>query len=473
MENVPQRILGFINTHTIRYPFAFIGKVLYFLPPSEHEWNERKRKLTEQIEAIGINDINDEWQKNDFYIGETSLEKGIIFKTWGVTHSDNGFEHVEIESFYEYSSSVKSDGSIDGLSIESDELEYFYNITNRPSEGLSSYHNQATPNERSAATASDSKIDLGSFNLGETVIRYEMQIYSRFSVEPVIGGNRTKKTTIKLYFDKPISFQESLKIIQSFKQFLKFICYRSNIEIDSIITLSRNHENWHTPSGKIFLTQQSKKEVDNKKKVRIISYDLLKTNTIKLIEATANNEIYLNHICKNITKQSTYTMGRAIMIFAAFEKEYARFFSETATRSPQFLEIKQKAIEALSNLQNEVNSKGKRYLNNYIKGINKSENSLETRIKTALLKYLHLIKIILYSLYGLDNEKLISDIAERMRVLRNDFAHGNLDIELRPAHLSDLKILEMLLYVMRLDSIKLEDYEIKRSIKQLFGLTQV
>ena len=54
--------------------------------------------------------------------------------------------------------------------------------------------------------------------------------------------------------------------------------------------------------------------------------------------------------------------------------------------------------------------------------------------------------------------------------MRNDIAHCKLDIDYVPNHINDIKIVEYLIYAIRLKSIGLETESIQKAINALFGL---
>ena len=55
-----------------------------------------------------------------------------------------------------------------------------------------------------------------------------------------------------------------------------------------------------------------------------------------------------------------------------------------------------------------------------------------------------------------------------MNTLRNDMAHGNLDIQLDKEHIFGFEIIETLLYVMRLKAIGIEKF--KKVLLSLWGI---
>lgn len=73
----------------------------------------------------------------------------------------------------------------------------------------------------------------------------------------------------------------------------------------------------------------------------------------------------------------------------------------------------------------------------------------------------------LYSLR--DADVPYSDISERLANLRNQYAFGNLDINLSEATLLDIAFLERIIYVMQLTFYGIDTKSIKQAINELFG----
>ena len=55
-----------------------------------------------------------------------------------------------------------------------------------------------------------------------------------------------------------------------------------------------------------------------------------------------------------------------------------------------------------------------------------------------------------------------------MGEFRNGIAHSRLDFHFEAIHLSDIKIIEELLYAVRLKSLRLQPTEIQKAINDLF-----
>ena len=65
-------------------------------------------------------------------------------------------------------------------------------------------------------------------------------------------------------------------------------------------------------------------------------------------------------------------------------------------------------------------------------------------------------------------DEVVSDISERMHLLRNGLVHSRLDIKLEAIHLADIKSMEELLYAMRLKDLEMNPNKIQSAINKLF-----
>ena len=63
---------------------------------------------------------------------------------------------------------------------------------------------------------------------------------------------------------------------------------------------------------------------------------------------------------------------------------------------------------------------------------------------------------------------IIKELGARIGVLRNGVAHCKLDFSLEPIHLSDIYIMELLLYAIELKRVGISPFEIQKAISCLF-----
>jgi hypothetical protein len=108
----------------------------------------------------------------------------------------------------------------------------------------------------------------------------------------------------------------------------------------------------------------------------------------------------------------------------------------------------------------------------YKRAIEKSEVSLDERLRKAFSDNFELLKDFIsdnYNKYRIKEDK-IEDITLRLQEQRNNFAHGNIDKEIDSITILDLRIVELLLYTMRLKDLGVENENIKSAIRSLFNI---
>ena len=67
-------------------------------------------------------------------------------------------------------------------------------------------------------------------------------------------------------------------------------------------------------------------------------------------------------------------------------------------------------------------------------------------------------------------EEAVEGISESINKLRNGIAHSRLDMEIEPRHITDIKLIEEMLYVIRLKKLGIEVSVIQKVINELFGV---
>lgn len=109
------------------------------------------------------------------------------------------------------------------------------------------------------------------------------------------------------------------------------------------------------------------------------------------------------------------------------------------------------------------------------KRIAADENSLADRILVVIKDCLSIMEpFLVYELgkkYNIKVDEItpLENIASKMNTLRNDMAHGNLDIQLDKDHIFGFEIIEVLLYAMRLKAVGIEDRKIQEGIIKIMG----
>ena len=155
------------------------------------------------------------------------------------------------------------------------------------------------------------------------------------------------------------------------------------------------------------------------------------------------------------------------MITAAFEWEFKRLFPDGIKKSDKSLEVEQTATEEIQRLidgcSGDLKDKYK-FLRKLIKS-----SSLQSEIVHTGNELNDIISIFGERLYSLNDTDLIySEMGKRIADQRNNYAHGNLDIDFIDKSLLDLIYLERTVYAMQLKYYGLGDKDIQNAINDLF-----
>jgi hypothetical protein len=162
-------------------------------------------------------------------------------------------------------------------------------------------------------------------------------------------------------------------------------------------------------------------------------------------------------------------MSRAIMIFAEFEREFRDIYGEDSGRSEDYHKVKKEIVEIIENYSKPLSGKRAKYAKDLMNYVENRDNSLKDRIIHALKDCEKVMLPFIRTDYASNYITSISEIGERMGIVRNGIAHNRLDLQLGGEHLSDIMVIEKLLYAIRLKKSLICDQDCQKAIADLFG----
>lgn len=371
----------------------------------------------------------------------------------------------QILSYIEYDNEIKL---IERLSMQCKELDAFYSI--RKAYDFEMFHPTGEVNLR--VNSLDSSRDDLSFLINGKSIRATLSIsrnVSSSSNSPV-----TINSTIAFTFEKSNDYSFFMKIVNLIKDFLKIVTYRRNISIEQVILKEKNEEGTYRNVGKLVFPEEQEFERESDKLInqRMIDFSILKQHTADLFQLLASGEIYKDHIPQNSKDKNIITPARFILITAAFEWEFRSSYGNVkAAENSSYKKIQTDIMNHIDVLIKTNSGKKKKYARTFQKIVSNSGMSLSEKIlkvlgdaEGILNKYIDY----LYSINEIEGVKH-SDIAERLQIQRNNYAHGNIDKDLDFLVILDLLVLEWLIYVLVLRKAKMSDAQIDHAINKLFA----
>lgn len=254
---------------------------------------------------------------------------------------------------------------------------------------LFSYHNVSTKYFPGGCTITDSDYTLsGSIETSYGKVDIIIGWFTQHTAKPnkMIVSQNTGY--IDLTFDKPISRQEAFENIENVRTLLGFMCYRKNVDFDSIY-LQKKHtqETSETPTSEFYNDAQVFIQYDfsptRKRPLDSICFDELGKNVFDLFEMIYDrkkfNPFHFLDFIPNSDESAKWISGEMIRDVATFiECEYHRASQEKDSKTKKLFEdserlknLKSKLHQVLSQDESENSPFPKSTHNNIEKNINK------------------------------------------------------------------------------------------------------
>lgn len=254
------------------------------------------------------------------------------------------------------------------------------------------------------------KNTLGKFVLNNREYRLSIGFVEN---EPYYSGQLLElKTDGKFNID---SMKESYWLI---KRFLTFLFQKTNVPIDEIY-LRNNEKN----IGQLFVERLEKSEISFLG-IKCIQINILKDKIDRLLQLLADKKLYLRHVPMFKDEEKTYTPGRFLMALVGLENTLD-YMNIHVKHSEKHLSVINKIKTKLTKLAEVSTSDEKRFYNRFLEQLERDEN-LKARIRVSLEDDKEYIN----NFFPLDILGDAKTVAEDLGNVRNDLAHGNLNIDL-------------------------------------------
>lgn len=379
----------------------------------------------------------------------------------------DGIKVYEVVCFIQYVEEFSLD-AIDGLRITGEDINLFYPSASALKmtvvENANHYIDSA-----GIETVKQPYMDCGKVRIARGVdahieIKAAATVYSIHSAHPI-----TADSHIRVSYSSPVNDDVVIKTIRIIELFLQYVLYRKNVVLDKI-ELYWEHEGKSYYRGIIGFKNEYVVENHKDKSKRVIKYDFFNKKTGAVITKIKNNKFRLDYLCDSIDDTRHYTISRCFGILSAFEREFRNLYGVDYGRSELYDETKAEMVCLLNSLASESKGKKKKYIKGFAKGIMDNDVSLADKVNSALLDCGDIINPFVINLYGKNDEDTLIGISERMGAMRNGIAHSRLDMDIKPIHIDDLKIIEVLIYAMWLKTISKDTSSVIGVLSDLFGL---
>lgn len=306
-----------------------------------------------------------------------------------------------------------------------------------------------------------------SFNVDGKNVQVWFGISRSFSTK-VGQPPLTLNSTMTFEFEATDDYSFVARLWFIAKEFVQFLCYRRNVFIP-ITHLSTPAEEGKTRTFAElhWLGESGDNELNTLEKGRYIKLVYLSDKEGEILNDIAAKKLYTRHIPETYANGCCINAARFVMITAAFEWEFKHVYPDGVEKSAKTLEVEKNAIEALQGLIDSCTGALKEKYKYLKKQIQK--DSLQSKIVHTCNDINEIIGIFGKRLYSLNNTDLIySEMGQRLASQRNNYAHGNLDIDFIDNALLDLVFLERIVYVMQLKRYGIEEKNIQLAVNDLF-----
>lgn len=464
----PERLVGFVEYENTKFPFEFRESsfLLSLYPPNEKVLSGLASPMR-FFSSFKNNSKEHEWIKRIRIQGKTSERYEIVFDVQDSPSNYQGYISFQVNWFFIYENSMID--SITGFEIEGNVVNHFY-PSGKAINAEIQYESNGYDIEKMSVCSTGYKIEqCGQYRIAKNVDAI-LKVASYATMHFGNPSNPIETTSeFRTEFSSPVGLDVLLDAYYYTRLFFKYITYRHNVGLGEVKVSLINEKGKDEFAGILVFPSDDKKEDSGKEKERIIKYNELSTKSAKLFIAIKNQAVGFQYYCDSIEGTTHYPSSRIIMILAAFEREYRNIFGQDCGRSDEYIETKQMVVDLIDRYEKLQHGKKRRYVNQLKNYVEKRDSSFEANVKKALTDCEAILSVFTRKRYEGTYSIVADGIAERMGIIRNGIAHSHIDLHFDAVHLSDIKIIEELIYAMRLRKIGLSDKECQKAINDLFG----
>lgn len=459
------KLIGYIEYRNEMHIFTIENYEVQLIPCNP------EKLITYQVNTIfdPIINKNNRGFINDVVLkGECLDGKNISMCIQDSPWISNGVFNYKVNWMYVYNRK-KCIEDISGLNFLSQEINYFYDTKQYIKDDFEledgcfkNYTVNINSKERTC---------LGTFRYKNNTIKVFGDMAWKKNYD--VSNNLEIWSKISLEFENNIKdVNELYKIVLLQKLVIDFLTYRTNNGFDSIEVYSYNVKKKKEIIGNYYISDEYIKESNYKNVQHLIRYENI-SNIGKLYELLNDGKIYTSHICGSYKLSKVYNPPRMLGILIAFERIINWKYDKKKFRNDDYIELLNRIKEMTYSNKTKLCeglSKNKIKFNSTVELALKPQIPFSTYILNVIDDYPISFSVI-KTIYGTDvTKKLLTDISERINKLRNDMAHGNMDIEFNENNTKDLKFMEILFYVLVLSELELSDDEIINKIAWLFNI---
>lgn len=464
---IEKKIMGVAVYKEKEYAFIYENNILSLLPSSEKDVLEARGELFRSLEKLKDDTYKDEWIKKTHINASGSNGSQISFFVFNDHSNNNGILSFYVEYFLVCSEKYSGD-TIQQMVIRGKEVDYFYDLKNIHNPNIESIDNKVSITGININKNTSEEKYIGNYEFENKKIEIFISnsySYSYGNKIPIISHSN-----LLFKFEEALNLEETVEVYNHCKHFFIYICSRRNINFDNIKVYIKSKDGGLV-EGVIKINDSGEivEKNTNSENKKIMKFKYIQKAIVELFESIANNSLYMNNIVRSIEDSNSYSADRIILNFVAFESEFSNLCNEYTVRSDEYNKIKDEILEYLNQIRESKTGKEKKYVKEFIKKIEITENSLSNKIKKTLEYCEEIMDPFLKEIFREYNNEIQEEMCDRMNGLRNNFVHGNMEFDIMPKDINYFKVIELLLYAVRLKHAGLNKVEIQKSLNDLKG----
>ena len=261
------------------------------------------------------------------------------------------------------------------------------------------------------------------------------------------------------------------ELLLALNKSFQFLFMRKNIIFPNISLFTLDEKGKRVSIGYVSLFQPKMIEEKNSPtKMRCIDFGVIGENLSKIIKEYIDQKRVFEEYPDCYDMHRTYGTARNVGNFIAFDAYY-QFYQHKLVRSKKYEEVKKEILTSVEQMKQGAKGDRKKYVEQIHKQLSNIGVGMKEHYKKVFDAHTSIFDDVIRNTYSnVDVGKEKVAISERLNCIRNALIHGHTSYIFQPHDLLDMKLLQIMIYVIRLDNIGISDMQKIRAVARLFNL---
>lgn len=415
------------------------GNLLIVIPKNDHDIKELNKNILKKNLLLEYQEFI--YKKSYLFVKE-------------VKHRTDKSIGLDIK----YKANLLSNDVFDSFIIQGDEIDVFFSP-------IDYYFNSKKKSQYVASDLLYNKDLIDTFEFTYCKKNIYIDLYFGDILSKGVSSDLRLHPKLEVRFESTNDIEFIYKIYDIIKKFLRFVCYKSELNLMPI-DIYRN-DGQKSRVGSLYEEEYTVKHYS---KTSDIKYTNFKPHINKILQLISDDtNLYLRHLPRCENELFHYDVHRYLACFAAFEYE-------CNSNSEVFNQIEDEQIENIrTDILYRINNIDKKSLSGPEKVfLNQAKDRISQlgtqfgQVKKITNAYYKMKSTFYNTPYLFFGTKNVKDIAKDLTILRAKIAHDNYCEELTDDQIENIRFLEILAYSMLLKRAGIDDNGIALIIGSIF-----